>query len=256
MTAEIVDTSTVTSTQGVVGAGVANTQHLLPGVPGPAGKPAQKAAQQLAEFKTDKDVLDYSRLVLHKYLGYKNTELWPFSDSQGHTPTPHNGLKHCEYGAWTNSSTRVYVFKMQLEKVRNGSSAAAQRVLAWAYVYHESLHVKTFKNDWGGSHPPSFAAGFKHEVDVSRLAAKWLRNPTDRRFTALLKDPAAKAACKAEAHKDSFNSAEMQKVIDAEPSDPAKHEAYYFDLLKQGEFVPKAVYNYSAAKALRVTYGY
>lgn len=259
MTAEpaaIIDTTTVTSTRGVIGTGVANTQQLLPGIPGPAGPPAQKAAQQLAAFTTNGEILRYCRLIVRNYLGYKDTEVHRFADSQKHTPTPHKGLVDCGFGAWTNSSKRVYIFEPQLEQIRDASSAEEQRVLAWIVLYHETLHVKKFKSDWKGSHPPSFTAGFIHEAETYKGSAKWLRNPTDRRFTVLLGNPAAKAACKAAARQHSDISKAMHSAIAGAPSDPAKHEAYYYDLLKSSDSVPPALKSLPPAKALKASYGY
>ncbi len=253
--AAIVDTATVTSTQGVVDTKVASTQQLLAGVPGPAAPPAQKAAQQLAMFKTNNEVLTYGRLVVRQYLGYKSTEVWAFADSQKHTPTPHIGLKDCGFGAWTNSSTRVYVFDPQLQQVLNAATGEEQRVLVWIVLYHETLHVKHFKSVWKGR-PPSYTAGFKHEADTYKKSAKWLRNPNDRRFTVLLKDKAAKAACRTAAKQHEDISDAMLKAIAAAPSDPAKREVYFYDLLKADTSVPPALHNLPPAQALKASYGY
>lgn len=194
----ITDTSKVAGASKVTGMGVANTAPVL----GKAGAPA--AGKQLPPpttiqaFKDEAAALAWANEVVHKDLGLNSTSVYWFSVSAAKRPHPKTrrppdpGLVDCDFFAWTNTATDIYLFDALWNAHLLGNTGSAQQAGLWAIVVHESLHAAYFKSVWGGGHPPSLAAGFHHEWATYVATAKALGAPTHSRVKRFIAEDAGK----------------------------------------------------------------
>lgn len=250
---QLVDLTTATSVEAILGTNVADTHRL---VPGGVRAPMTPTKAPPAMFTGKADLLKQANRILQKQLGFANSHVFWFEDSQKHTPRPHKQLAECGYGAWTNSARCVYLFDVVWEQVSAMATRAEQLVFLWWVVKHESLHVKRFTRDWKGGHPTSFAIGFQHEKNTMAKTAKWLARPNNSEFSKLLADPAAKRRVDGIVQADPGAQVEMQHVIDAAPASPADREMYFFTVIAKAGSLPEAVRSELPARALVLTYGY
>lgn len=206
MAETVTDTSRVTAAAPVTTTGVANTAKVLGGS-GTAAKSGKQAAPQPALWtgaRGKADALAWANEVMKKDLRLASTNVRWFTATahkDAHPVTgnpPHPGLEKCDFGAWTNSGTTVYLFDVLWSQIEGKQSGSVQRVNLWATILHESSHARVFKNTWGGSHPPSLEVGFFHEWQVYWFTAKMLGKPSHRRIKNLILDPAAKTELEAQ----------------------------------------------------------
>lgn len=188
----ITDTSKVAGTSKLTGTRAASTAPVLAKAGAPAAGKQPPSPPTIQPFKGKADILAWANDVMHQDLGLPGTFVhwWPSPLHPTHKPahTPHPDLQSAAFQAWTNAGTEIFLLPALESFLKNMPKAAAARTAVWCVLLHESLHARHFTSAWKGSHPPSFTAGFRHEMKNYADSAKAMDNPPGKRIKDLLLD--------------------------------------------------------------------